>query len=171
MAPVTKPRLKLPNLHPLADLVTHPLPLSVRASPTSIHGVPLDHRPFNLPSPPDGEPPPKHRLSAGEKQILAIALLWGLANASGRQLPVAIDTPPGAARLRAPPNHHGRTLLSPSHHHVMLLSTDTEIRPEGGGAGCGRPMLSPMNIFWSTIQSRDEPLSSGVLFGRRAYAD
>ena len=52
----------------------------------------------------DGELLPKHRLSAGEKPILAIALLWGLAQASGRQLPVAIDTPLG--RLDSEHRHH-----------------------------------------------------------------
>lgn len=69
---------------------------------------------------------PKHRLSAGEKQLLAIALLWGLARASGRQLPVAIDTPLG--RLDS---FHRKNLLNhyfaQASHQVILLSTDTEI--------------------------------------------
>jgi DNA sulfur modification protein DndD len=75
----------------------------------------------------DGETLPKHRLSAGEKQILAISLLWGLANASGRQLPVAIDTPLG--RLDSEHrNHLVERYFPQASHQVMLLSTDTEIR-------------------------------------------
>ena len=69
---------------------------------------------------------PRHRLSAGEKQMLAIAFLWGLASASGRKLPVAIDTPLG--RLDS---SHRNNLLSSyfphASHQVILLSTDTEI--------------------------------------------
>jgi hypothetical protein len=37
----------------------------------------------------------KQRLSEGEKQIFAIAVLWGLARASARPLPAVIDTPRG----------------------------------------------------------------------------
>jgi DNA sulfur modification protein DndD len=59
---------------------------------------------------------PKQRLSAGEKQLLAIAFLWGLARVSGRNLPIAIDTPLGKLD---------------SSHQVILLSSDTEIgKPE-----------------------------------------
>ncbi|MBD2094469.1 DNA sulfur modification protein DndD [Trichocoleus sp. FACHB-591] len=75
------------------------------------------------------QPLQKHRLSAGEKQLLAIALLWGLARASGRQLPVAIDTPLG--RLDS---QHRKKLVDhyfpKASHQVILLSTDTEIRFE-----------------------------------------
>jgi ABC-type transport system involved in cytochrome c biogenesis ATPase subunit len=35
----------------------------------------------------------KQRLSDGEKQIFAIAVLWGLVRASARPLPAVIDTP------------------------------------------------------------------------------
>ena len=41
---------------------------------------------------PQGYPIPKHRLSAGEKQLLAIAFLWGLARVSGRNLPVQTES-------------------------------------------------------------------------------
>ncbi|HEY9707930.1 MAG TPA: DNA sulfur modification protein DndD, partial [Oculatellaceae cyanobacterium] len=61
-----------------------------------VHRVAIDTNTFSL-SLYDlqGKPVPKHRLSAGEKQLLAIAFLWGLARISGRNLPVAIDTPLG----------------------------------------------------------------------------
>ena len=69
---------------------------------------------------------PKERLSAGEKQLLAIAILWALAKASQRPLPVVVDTP--LARLDA---EHRRRLLTeylPNvSHQVVVLSTDTEV--------------------------------------------
>ncbi|MGI0481286.1 DNA sulfur modification protein DndD [Geminocystis sp. CENA526] len=69
---------------------------------------------------------PKNRLSAGEKQLLAIALLWGLARVSEKNLPVAIDTPLG--RLDSSHRHNLIDRYFPTaSHQVILLSTDTEI--------------------------------------------
>mgnify|MGYP003665817147 CR=1 FL=1 len=77
----------------------------------------------------DDEPLSAERLSAGERQLLAIALLWGLAKASGRPLPTAIDTPLG--RLDSVHRMHlVERYLPYASHQVLLLSTDEEIAGE-----------------------------------------
>ncbi len=74
----------------------------------------------------DGAPLSPERLSAGERQLLAIALLWGLAKASGRPLPTAIDTPLG--RLDTGHRFHLVERYLPfASHQVLLFSTDEEI--------------------------------------------
>jgi len=77
----------------------------------------------------DGIEIDKNELSAGEKQIYAIAILEALANTSGRKLPIIIDTP--LARL----DSVHRTKLIRNYfpyasHQVIILSTDTEVDEE-----------------------------------------
>jgi DNA sulfur modification protein DndD len=123
---VFKERLKLRKLNQLETLVTQCFLYLLHKS-NLVHRVEIDTETFSL-SLFDraGQPVPKHRLSAGEKQLLAIALLWGLARASDRRLPVAIDTPLG----RLDSSHRNNLVekyFPQASHQVILLSTDTEI--------------------------------------------
>jgi DNA sulfur modification protein DndD len=73
-----------------------------------------------------GQPLAAEQLSVGERQMLAVAMLWGLAHAAGQPLPVVIDTPLG--RLDSSHRHHLLDRYFPrASHQVVLLSTDTEI--------------------------------------------
>jgi DNA sulfur modification protein DndD len=98
------------------------------------------------------------RLSAGERQLLAVAILWSLARASGRALPTVIDTPLG----RLDGTH--RRLLVQNYfpavsHQVILLSTDKEIE------GAYYESLSPYVARAYQIVHREEERSSAFLPG------
>lgn len=92
-----------------------------------ISGLKIDPQRFSLELIGDeGRVVSPDRLSAGERQLLAVSMLWGLARASGRPLPAVIDTPLG--RLDAT---HRINLIERyfpfASHQVLLLSTDEEI--------------------------------------------
>lgn len=74
----------------------------------------------------DGQPLSPSRLSAGERQLISVAVLWALASTSGKEIPSVIDTPMG----RLDGQH--RTKLIKNYFplasdQVILLSTDEEI--------------------------------------------
>ncbi len=69
----------------------------------------------------------KSELSAGERQMLAISILWGLASCSNHSLPVIIDTPLG--RLDSSHRTYFVSKYLPNaSHQVIVLSTDEEIK-------------------------------------------
>lgn len=71
----------------------------------------------------------RSELSAGEKQLFAIATIWALRQVSGVHLPVIIDTPLG--RLDS---EHRLNMVKKyfplASHQVILLATDSEIEAE-----------------------------------------
>ncbi|MBT2011243.1 DNA sulfur modification protein DndD [Enterobacter hormaechei subsp. xiangfangensis] len=74
----------------------------------------------------DNKPISTERLSAGERQLFSIAILWGLADCSGKELPTIIDTPMG--RLDGVHREHLiKNYFPNSSSQLILLSTDEEI--------------------------------------------
>ena len=122
-------RLTLQKLNSLESNITNYFRNLLHKS-SLIHRIMVNQQTFSLTLyNTEGQPIPKHRLSAGEKQLLAIAFLWALASVSNRQLPIAIDTP--LSRLDS---SHRRNLIDQyfpnASHQMLLLSTDTEIGHE-----------------------------------------
>lgn len=92
-----------------------------------VHGLTIDPETFQVTlTGPNNQVLPFDRLSAGERQLFATALLWGLARASGRPVPTVIDTPLG--RLDSSHRRHLVERYFPmASHQVLRLSTDEEI--------------------------------------------
>lgn len=123
---IFRERLTLKKLNKLEKEVTACFRYLLHKSDL-VHRVTIDAQYYSLSLyDSQGKSVPKHRLSAGEKQLLAIAFLWGLARVSGRHLPIAIDTPLGRLDSSHRSNLVERYFPSASHQ-VILLSTDTEI--------------------------------------------
>ena len=85
----------------------------------------------------------KSALSAGEKEVFAVSLLWGLAQTSELKLPIIIDTP--LSRLDSTHRDNIVNNYFPNAgEQVVILSTDTEIdndyyrslKPRLSGAAC-----------------------------------
>jgi DNA sulfur modification protein DndD len=104
----------------------------------------------------------KSGLSAGEKEIFAVSLLWGLAQTSQINLPIIIDTP--LSRLDSVHRDNIVNNYFPNAaSQVIILSTDTEIDNnyfkalEPNLSGAGKLVFSQLNelstfqegYFWS----------------------
>lgn len=89
--------------------------------------VKIDPRTFDvIVEDPRGRVKEKRSLSAGEKQIYAISLLWGLAFASNVELPIIIDTP--FARLDSEHRTNiAKHYFPKASEQVIILSTDEEV--------------------------------------------
>ena len=123
---IFKEKLTLKKINKLENEVTECFRYLLHKSEL-VQRVTIDSKTFTLSlHDSEGKLLPKHRLSAGEKQLLAIALLWGLARVSGRQLPIAIDTPLGRLDSSHRTNLIERYFPAASQQ-VILLSTDTEV--------------------------------------------
>jgi DNA sulfur modification protein DndD len=86
----------------------------------------IDLQSFGITLMRNGEKFKRSMLSAGEKQLFALSILWGLREVAGLQMPVIIDTPLG----RLDSDHRMAMLqkfLPEVAHQVILLATDTEI--------------------------------------------
>jgi DNA sulfur modification protein DndD len=123
---IFKEKLTLKKLNKLENEITECFRYLLYKS-NLVYKVVIESNTFSLSLyDPQGKLLPKQRLSAGEKQLLAIAFLWGLARVSGKKLPIAIDTP--LSRLDS---SHRNNLIEryfpAASHQVILLSTDTEI--------------------------------------------
>ncbi|EST26972.1 DNA sulfur modification protein DndD [Streptomyces roseochromogenus] len=92
-----------------------------------IRDIQIDTEKFTLVlTGPDDKRVDPGRLSAGERQLLAVSLLWGLAKTAGNRLPSIIDTPLG--RLDSQHRQHLIDRYFPeAGRQVLLLSTDEEI--------------------------------------------
>lgn len=121
-------RLREKKLALLEDALTKRFnQLSRKAS--ILDDVTIDAETFAVTLHRNGETFERAALSAGEKQIFAIATIWGLREVSGVPMPVIIDTP--LARLDG--DHRKsiiETYLPRASHQVIPLATDTEMDKE-----------------------------------------
>ena len=121
-----KKRVALKHISQLENLIFESFQQLIR-KPELIGRISISTETFELTLySPSGEIVTTERLSAGERQLLAVSVLWGLAKASGRPLPVVIDTPLG----RLDGIHRGNLVENYfpfASHQVLLLSTDQEI--------------------------------------------
>jgi len=100
----------------------------------------------------------KTKLSAGEKELLAISLIWALARLANRNLPVVIDTPLGRLDRYHRANIAANYFSSASHQ-VILLSTNTEI--VGKEYEAVQPFLSKEYLLTKDTAQKTTTVSEG----------
>ena len=101
------------------------------------------------------------RMSAGERQLLAVSILWGLAQASNRNIPNIIDTPLG----RLDGSHRDnivRNYFTKASDQVIILSTDEEI-DENLHSVLGNSVSRQYELVYSD-ESQSTKVREGYLF-------
>ena len=121
-------RLQMKKVSSVADTMTECYKLLANKT-TLIDRVEMDPITLDLKYiSPEGREVDRASLSAGEKQLMVISLLWALARCSKKKLPVIIDTP--LSRLDSA--HRSsviQTYFPQASEQTIILSTDTEIDP------------------------------------------
>lgn len=101
--------------------------LALRKPEDPVRGISIDPTTWEVILRDEFDHPLEKRVfSAGMKEMLALAMLWALTRASGRELPIVIDTPAGrldSTNRRALFENY----LPHAGHQVIVLSTDTEV--------------------------------------------
>ena len=105
----------------------------------------------------------KSQLSAGEKQLFAVSILWGLAQCSGYEMPVIIDTPLGRLDSQHRINFVERYLPYASRQ-VIVLSTDEEIN--GPYWELIKPNLNAVYTLEYDEKSRSTTIQPGYFGGK-----
>lgn len=110
----------------------------------------------------DGQTINKQALSAGEKQLMVISILWALAIQSKKHLPVIIDTP-----LSRMDSEHRMSLVSTyfpnASDQVLILSTDSEI--DSTYYSVMKPSIGNEYTLVYDDDSRSTSIQTGYLVG------
>jgi DNA sulfur modification protein DndD len=118
---------------------------------TLVDAIRIDPNTFEVTLHRQRQPFERNQLSAGEKQLLAVAIMWALREVSGVPLPVIVDTPLG----RLDSDHRFNMLhnyFPRASHQVILLATDTEIDDE---------MLTKLDVAISHVYYLDYDSKQG----------
>lgn len=119
-----------------------------------IHEIQIDPRTLDLKLVDDaGAELLKNQLSAGEKQLFAVSIIWGLAQCSGYEMPVVIDTPLGRLDSKHRTNFV-EGYLPHAGKQVVVLSTDEEIN--GRYLDSIRPFV---NAFYTLVYDEEKRAS------------
>lgn len=111
---------------------------------------------------PEGTEIDRASLSAGEKQLMVISLLWALAKCSKKKLPVIIDTP--LSRLDSA--HRSaviQTYFPQASEQTIILSTDTEI--DQSSYDMMRPNIGDEFTLIYNDQTKSTSISRGYFVG------
>jgi DNA sulfur modification protein DndD len=152
----------------LESLVAERFKALLRKSDGPVGGVRIDPRTFELLLlDNNGRPLNAMLLSAGERQLLAVATVWALAKASGRSLPTIIDTPLGRLdsehRIRLVDNY-----FPAASHQVVLLSTDEEIN--GRYYSRLKPRVAREYVIQYDSRAKSSRIDEGYFLQRDAAA-